>query len=226
MEKKFAEKKKAIMVLGPPGSGKGTQAELLAEKLGFFHFITSQVGKDYTRTHKDPETQRQMKIYKKGVLFEPPWLLKVVKEKTREITSRGKGIVYDGSPRTLYEAKGLYLFLVNIFGKENVMALEIRVRDRELKNRLSKRLICDKDSSHIFISSDKLAVGSSCPENDGGILNKRDLDDPKIFKTRMAEYKNRTMPGLKYLKKNGAMIVINGEQAIEDVFKEILSKIQ
>lgn len=226
MEKKFAEKKKAIMVLGPPGSGKGTQAELLAEKLGFFHFITSQVGKDYIRTHKDPETQRQMKIYKKGVLFEPPWLLKVVKEKTQEIAGRGKGIVYDGSPRTLYEAKGLYLFLVDIFGKENVMTLDIIVRDRELKNRLSKRLICDKDSNHVFISSDLLISGGSCPENDGGILNKRDLDDPKIFKTRMVEYRNRTIPGLKYLKKKRCVIVINGEQAIEDVFKEILIKIK
>lgn len=218
--------KTAIIVIGPPGSGKGTQAKLLAEKFDFFHFITSQVGKEYIFKNDDLDSRRQMENYKKGILFEPSWLLNVVKEKTKEIIKEAGGIVYDGSPRTLYEAEGIYPFLADIFGKENIEILEIQVSEDEIRIRLSKRLICDKNSSHVFIRSEKFYLGVSCPENDGGILQKRDLDREDLFEIRMNEYKNRTVPGLEFLKKEHNVITINGEQAIEDVFKEILDKIE
>ena len=216
--------KRAILVLGPPGSGKGTQAKLVAEKLGLFHFITSEIGKNYIKTHSDSKTQRQMEIYKKGALFKPPWLLKIVKKKTQEIFSQSNGIVYDGSPRTIYEAEGLYPFLVNLFGKENIKIIEIKANEKELEKRLEKRLICDKNSSHVFIRSEKLYAGVSCPEGDG-VLKKRDLDKKELFETRMNEYKNRTLPALDFLKRNYQVITINGEQSIEKVYKEILEKI-
>jgi len=219
------ERKMAIMFLGPPGSGKGTQAKMLADKFGFFHFITSQVGKDYINTHNDPETKMQMEIYKKGILFEPSWTLKVVKEKTQEIFNQGKGIVYDGSPRTLYEAERLYFFLAKLFGKENIRILEIAADGKELKKRLEKRLICSEESSHVFIRSGELYPGVSCPKDGGGILQERDLDKKELFETRMDEYKNRTVPGLEFLRNHHGVITINGEQSIENVHKEILSKL-
>ncbi|MDP3052154.1 MAG: nucleoside monophosphate kinase [bacterium] len=217
--------KKAIMVLGPPGSGKGTQAKLVAEKLGFFHFITSQVGKDYIATHNDSETQKQMEKYKAGILFDPSWLMKVLKEKTEEVLKNNKGIVYDGSPRTLPEAEFLYKLLSGIIGTGNISVIEIDVGDEELKKRLAKRLICSKSSNHVFIRSEKLNPGDSCPEGDG-VLSERDLDKPELFDTRLAEYRNRTLPGLEFLKKTHLVITINGDQSIEEVQNDILEALQ
>ena len=217
--------KKAIMVLGPPGSGKGTQAKLIAEKLGFFHFITSSIGKDYIASHDDPETKKQMENYKKGLLYDPSWLMRVLKEKTEEVLRNNKGIVYDGSPRTLPEAKFLYKLLSNLIGKKNILIIEINVGDEELKKRLAKRLICSKNSSHVFIRSEKLKPGDPCPEGDG-ILSERDLDKPELFETRLAEYRNRTLPGLDFLKKMHPVITINGEQTIEEVQNDISEALQ
>lgn len=215
------ETKKAIFVLGPPGSGKGTQAKLLAERTGFFHFITSAVGREYIAGHDDPETKKQTDNYKAGVLFDPTWLLKVVKEKTEEIFGKYDGIVYDGSPRTLFEAERLFQFLGEKIGEGNIRAIEIAVADEELKKRLVKRLICSRNSAHVFIRSEKLKSGDACPEADG-VLGERDLDDPELFKTRMAEYKNRTAPGLEFMKKHNLVITVNGEQPVENVFRDIV----
>jgi adenylate kinase len=224
MGRREMKKKTVIMFLGPPGSGKGTQAKLVADKFGFFHFISSQIGKSYIQTHNDPETQRQLAIYKKGLLFEPPWLLKVVKEKTQQIFDQGKSIVYDGSPRTLFEAEGLLPFLIDLFGRENIKIIEIAVDEKELRRRLGKRLICDRESSHVFIRSERLYPGISCPQGDG-VLQERDLDKKELFETRMNEYKNRTIPALEFLKEHHKVITVNGEQSIENVNKEILKKL-
>lgn len=213
------------MVLGPPGSGKGTQAKLVAEKLGFFHFITSSVGKDYIASHDDPETKKQMENYKAGILFDPSWLMKVLKEKTEEVLKNNKGIVYDGSPRTLPEAEFLYNLLSNLVGTANISVIEIDVGDEELKKRLAKRLICSKSSSNVFIRSEKLNPGDSCPEGDG-VLSERDLDKPELFETRLAEHRNRTLPGLEFLKKTHSVITINGDQPIEEVQNDILEALQ
>jgi len=185
-----------FLVLGPPGSGKGTQIKLLSDKLGFLHFISSEVGKEYIKTHNDQETLRQKERYDKGLLFEPEWMFRVAKEKTEEILNdkdNCKGIIYDGSPRTLYEAEKLYDFLVNLVGKKNIKIIEIDVSEEELRKRIKKR--------------------------------KRDLDKEEIFNVRIRVYKEETLPALEYLKKYHDIIVVNGEQSMKDVHNDIMNKL-
>lgn len=185
-----------FMVLGPPGSGKGTQIKLLADKLGFFHFISSKIGREHIKTHNNLETLKQKKRYDTGLLFDAEWMFKVVKEKTEEIFNdkdNCKGIIYDGSPRTLYEAKNLYDFLLKLIGKENIKIIEIDVNEKELRKRIKKR--------------------------------KRDLDKEEIFNVRIRVYKEETLPGLEFLKKKHKIIVINGDQSIEKVHEEIMRKL-
>lgn len=222
--KKFS----VLMVLGPPGSGKGTQIKMLAEKLNFYHSISSQLGKEYIKTHSDPETLEQKKNYEKGLLFDSEWMFKIIKEKTKEIFKprqrRGQGrggIIYDGSPRTFYEAKELYNFLTELVGRENIKVIEIDVDEKELWERIKKRLICSESDSHVFIRSDKLQPGLPCPEGDG-FLQERDLDKKEIFGVRMERYKKETMPALEFLKKNHKVITINGNQSLEAVHNDIL----
>ncbi len=124
--------KKAIFVLGPPNSGKGTQAELLAKKLGFYHFITSKEGLNYISAHRDdPETLKQEKNYRSGLLYDPEWLVKrVLKERTTEILKNNSGIIYDGSPRTLFESQKLFIFLSEAIGKEKILVVEDRMHEK------------------------------------------------------------------------------------------------
>ncbi|MBU2263669.1 nucleoside monophosphate kinase [Patescibacteria group bacterium] len=185
-----------FMVLGPPGSGKGTQIKLLADKLGFFHFISSKIGREYIKTHNDSETLKQKERYDTGLLFDAKWMFKVIKEKTEEIFNdkdNCKGIIYDGSPRTLYEAENLYDFLVKLIDKENIKIIEIDAKEKELRKRIKKR--------------------------------KRDLDKEEIFNVRIRVYKEETLPGLEFLKKKHKIIVINGDQSIEKVHKDIVEKL-
>lgn len=213
--------KAAIIVMGKPGSGKGTQAKLLADKFGFFHLITGKVGKEYALTHSDPETKKQIEKSNRGFLWESSWVLKVVKERTNEIFSKVNGIVYDGTVRTLYEAEQFLPFFIKLFGKDGVKILNIEARDEEIIGRIEKRLTCSVNRAHVFIESEKLLPGMPCPENDG-VLEERVDDNKESIKIRLEEYHTQTEPAVDFLKNNHKVIIINGEQSIENVHKDIL----
>jgi len=214
--------KKVVFVLGPPNSGKGTQAKRLAKELGFYHFITSKEGLKYIDTHNDKETKRQKELYVKGILYEPEWLVeKVLKERAREVLENYPGIVFDGSPRTLFESEKLYEFLSELIGKENISVIEINVSEDELKKRSSERLVCDKDLNHVISTRFMdLKKGDDCPECSKGVLIKRDLD--KVFDIRMEQFRKRTSPGLDFLKDKGLVVTINGEQSPKEVHNDIV----
>ncbi|MDD5033015.1 MAG: nucleoside monophosphate kinase [Candidatus Pacebacteria bacterium] len=219
------QKKQAILVIGAPASGKGTQAELLAKKAGYYHFITSKEGKDYLAANKsDPETAKQEELYKSGKLFDPEWIFSVVKKRVNQIFEGGeKGIVFDGSPRTLFEAQNLLVFLSSLIGSENIKVIEVAVPEEELKRRTGERLVCDKNASHVF--STRLSdakEGQKCPECEG-VLRRRDLDS--VFETRIENYRARTLPALEYLRKHGIVIAIDGERPVEEIHRDIVSRL-
>ena len=215
-------RKEAIIVLGKPGSGKGTQAKLLADRLDFFYFSSSAIGKEYITTHNDLESKEQSFKSDKGILWDSTWILKVVEEKTGEIFSRADGIVYDGFPRDLFEAERFLLFLTKLFGKENVKIIELEVSDKEVRKRISKRLVCSKNPQHLFVESGELRVDSDCPEGDG-LLAERIDDSEERLKVRFDEYYKNTAPGIEFLKNNYSVIVIQGEGLTEDIHKNIVS---
>ncbi|MBI4692138.1 MAG: nucleoside monophosphate kinase [Candidatus Terrybacteria bacterium] len=196
---------------------------MLAEKLGFFHSISSQLGRDYIKSHFDQETLRQKENYEKGLLFDSDWMFRIVQQKTKEIFEQSQeqgGIIYDGSPRTLYEAKELCNFLTGLIGRENIKIIYIDIDENELRRRIERRLICNNSPEHVFIKSGNLKPGSPCPESDG-ILIERDLDKKEIFDVRMEKYKKETIPALEFLKRKHKVITINGNQPIEAVRNDI-----
>jgi len=219
---------KAYFFLGPPGSGKGTQIKMLADKLGLVHLISSKTGKDYIATHDDPATLRQKERYDSGLLWEPEWMFSVITQKVSEIflhTEGCKGVIFDGSPRTLFEAENFYKFLVEFIGKENLKIINLKVNENNLIDRVANRLICTVSADHVFIKSAELIAGAPCPSGDGGVLSQRDLDKAEIFKVRIDTYNKETIPALEYLKTQHEVIEIDGDKNIDEVHKNILEKI-
>jgi len=226
--------KKVIIIIGPPGAGKGTQAELLAEKLDLFYFETSQILEEsWQKVNKNDYLivagkkfylLDEKKLFDKGILCSPMFVSFVVKKKIKKLAKVNKKIVLAGSPRTLYEGKELIPFLGDVYGIDNILVLEIKISDKESIWRNTKRKICSHCRHPIPYTSETKNL-KKCPKC-GGKLITRTLDNKDIIKIRLEEYKKRTYPLFKYFKKIGLAIKeINGEQSIENVSKDILKAI-
>lgn len=225
--------KKVILFYGAPGSGKGTQADLLSKKFGFYHFDT---GKNIEQTINDPENlkdenmRKEKELFDSGRLNTPAWVLKeVVIKKTESLAKVGVRLVFSGSPRTLFEAfgdeenTGLVDILEKLYGKENVGIFYINVKPETSIFRNSNRSVCSVCGTPVLYQKECVVV--SCPLCSAP-LRKRSLDKPETIKVRLEEYENRTQPILEKLKERGFEVnIIDGEPAPFEVFEEIKKKI-
>ncbi|MDP3015074.1 MAG: nucleoside monophosphate kinase [bacterium] len=240
----------AIIMYGPPGSGKGTQAKLLADKFGLIHFDTGKYIERVVHNSKNKKNkiiQKQRELFDSGILCDPSWVFKIVSEKTRQLVKIGFGIVFSGSPRTFYETfgikhetdakikkntkqtrkltRGLIDILEKYYGKKNVFVFNIDISDKNSIKRNGNRLMCSVCGTQILnkVLKFKSLKVSKCPFC-GGKLYRRTLDKPEIIKVRLKEYRERTLPIQKELKKRGYKIIdINGESLPEKVHKKISS---
>lgn len=222
--------KKVLIIYGPPGSGKSTQAELLERKLGFFHFNTGQYieGVVHNPANKNnSEIKKQKKLFDSGILCEPAWVLKIIKEEAERVAKADWDLVFSGSPRTLFEAFGDsknigLLALLEKYYKKEIYFINLNVRESVSLHRNSNRLMC---------SVCGLPILSVCAGNEHcsfcmGKVYKRTLDKPEIIKVRLEEYKKRTYPIFETAKKKKYKVFnINGELAPYKVYEEIVKKI-
>ncbi len=221
-------KKWAVFLIGPPGSGKGTQADLLAERFGLVHIQTSKLGEAKINNPElvknDPEIAEVRRLYDKGELFPPPWTVKIVLEKAQELADQGKGVIFSGSPRTIYEIEEELPYFENLYGKENIRIVNLKIDEEESLNRNTNRRIC-KANGHPIPNFDQFKDMKLCP-HDGSEIITRSLDTPDTIKTRNEVYHRRTEPILDFLGKKGYKVIeINGTQPIDKVFQDILEKL-
>ncbi len=221
--------KKVIIVMGPPGSGKGTQANLIADKLNLYHLDTGRFLEELVHDENlkdNPEVQVEKKHFDDGILISPLFFLKWVTEKIQDLFKNGMGIIFSGSPRTMLEGfgdaenKGLMNVLSDIYGKENILIFLLEVPEEESLRRNSSRLICST-CGNAMISALNLNL-SQCPVC-GGAFRVRTLDKPDIIKVRLQEYKNRTYPIISELEKRGFKVNhIDGSPMPYKVFESII----
>lgn len=223
--------KKVVIIYGPPGAGKGTQANLLANALGFIHFDTGRYLEQVVHdpaNKKDRIIQRERKLFDDGILMTPSFVLKVTRKKTEELARAGFGLIFSGSPRTEFEAfgdhqnTGLIEVFEKLYGRKNITPVLLKVKPATSITRNSSRLVCATCGTAVMAQG---CVGKMCPLC-GSSLRRRTLDVPKVIKVRLVEYAKRTKPILVGLRKRGYKILeINGEPLPYKVFRTILSKL-
>ncbi|OGN12835.1 MAG: hypothetical protein A3C71_01315 [Candidatus Yanofskybacteria bacterium RIFCSPHIGHO2_02_FULL_43_15c] len=209
---------RVVFLMGPIASGKGTQADMLANKLGLFHLETS---KFLEAQMNKPEFSKQREQYHSGQWMEPVWVAGIVAEEAGKIFDQGRGLVFSGSPRTLEETEVELPFFEKKVGKENLLFFNVNLSEQEAVKRSVSRRIC-KVNRHPIPGFSEFEDLTACPE-DGSELIRKSLDKPEIIARRYQEYLNRTVPIFDFLKERGYDVIeINGEQPIADVFNDIV----
>lgn len=235
-----ANMKQVIILFGPPGAGKGTQAQLLSEKLGFYLFETSRMlEKEFREAEKLPYKERfveidgkkfdileEKKIWEQGVLCSPPWVAYLVIKEIEKLFEKNENLILSGSPRTLYEVKKQIPILEKLYGKKNIKIVLIEILPETTIFRNSNRKICELMRHSILFNKETKTL-TLCPIDGSKLVKRKSLDDIETIKVRIKEYNERTMPMVDYFKKNNFEIKkINGENSPSEVFNNILKAIK
>jgi len=220
------DKQLVVIIYGPPGSGKGTQARRIAEDFALEHFDTGQLIEKWVHRpdlQDDPIIQREKENFEKGILCTPEWVAEIVKEEIRQSHQKGKGIVFSGAFRTLPEAKEVFPSLEDFYGKGNIYVLRMMVNPETSVFRNSHRRVCEKCGQPIVYSPENEKL-TECPKC-GGKLVRRVLDKPEVIKVRLKEYQKRTEPIYQFWKERGIKVIdieADKKMSVEDVHRDIL----
>ena len=210
-----------LIFLGPPGSGKGTQAKLLSERLGMLHLSTGDILREAVRegTPLGREAKRYMD---EGKLVPDEVVIGIVKE---WLLSKGveRGVIFDGFPRTVAQAEALDRMMKEL-GQKIDWVIDIDVSEAEVLKRLSGRRTCKNCGAMYHLIFNPPKVDGRC-DKCGGELYQRDDDKEETIKSRLKVYKEQTEPLKEYYKKLGIVKGIVGEGGIEEIQKKILEAI-
>lgn len=209
-----------IVFLGQAGSGKGTQAAILKKTFSLWEIDTGTVLRELVKK-PDYFGEKIEKVMAQGKLV-PLWLAVYCWLDLLMNVPEDKGIILEGSPRQLEEAKILEEVL-NWFGRKNFRAIYLKISDKEVLKRLLARRLCSQcKKEYSLILTPGVTQCSIC----GGKLIKRADDNPKAIKNRIEFFKKNTLPVINYFRKKKILIEVDGERPIEEISKEIIKKIK
>lgn len=211
--------------MGPPGSGKGTQAKMLQKKFNLEYIGSGDLLRSRAKI-KDFTGRKIGQEIGQGKRASTPVIFKIWMDKLESFKKKPKlrGFVLDGSPRTVFEAKMLDLALEWYAWKKERKVIFVRISPQESISRLTKRKICAK-CGKIFPYVKGAAKINKC-DKCGGPLMKRSDDELHDIKERLRWFKTDVLPTIDYYRKKKELIKINGEQPIEKVFQDILNGIK
>jgi adenylate kinase len=205
--------KTKLMMLGPPGAGKGTQAQRLAEDYSIPQVSTG----DMLRNARRKGTELGKKAAKSmdaGELVPDEVVIGIVKERLNEPDAKG-GFILDGFPRTVGQAEALYQMGVRLDA-----VLNIEVSEEEVVRRLGGRLTCP-DCGATFHEEFKQPAEEGVCDVCGHDLVKRPDDRPDAIRERLKAYHANTAPLVDYYRERGALIDVNGEGAPDEVYGRV-----
>ena len=210
-----------LILFGPPGAGKGTQAQLLSSRLGVPQIATGDILREAVK--EGTELGRLAKQYMdRGELVPDDVVIGIVEERLRR-PDCARGFILDGFPRTIKQAEALDEILARMGVKLDAV-INLEVDEEEVVRRLANRRTCRNCGAvyHLIFNPPKReGVCDRC----GGPLYQRDDDREETIRNRLRVYREQTQPLLRYYEERGLLRNVNGNLSIEEVFNEILRAI-
>ena len=203
-----------LVFIGPPGAGKGTQAKLLSQRMGFLHLSTGDILREAVKK-QTPLGIKAKEYMDRGELVPDSLIIALIEENLPE----EGGVILDGFPRTLAQAEALDNML-NAKGKELSKVLVFETPDEVLIDRLSGRRVCSNCGAVYHIKYNppkKEGVCDLC----GGNLVQREDDKESVVRNRLEVYKRQTQPLIDFYKKKSIIYKLDAMKGVEDLFSEI-----
>jgi adenylate kinase len=202
-----------IVLLGPPGAGKGTQAKLLIEKTGLVHISSGDIFRENIKNKTELGINAQTFI-NRGELVPDDLTIAMIKERFSRPDCE-KGAILDGFPRTKAQADALDKMLADFDGKVDLVPF-ITAAEEVLVDRLSGRWSC-RDKGHVYHEKFNPPKTPGVCDLDGSKLYQRDDDKAETVKRRILVYMKETSPLIAFYTRQGKLIKVDGAQPIEQV---------
>ena len=207
-----------ILIMGPAGSGKGTQSEKIVEKYGVVHLSTGDMFR--AAISNETETGLKAKEYiNAGKLVPDTITINLVKERLLESDIKEKGFLLDGFPRTVEQGIALRQLLEEISMPLDII-IDLDVNEEILAKRITGRRMCKKCGAIYHIENKPPKVEGIC-DLDGGELYQRSDDTRESLKVRLEEYHKLTAPVRDYFEGKAKIVDINATQSVEEVFEDV-----
>ncbi len=200
-----------LLIYGPPGSGKGTQAELLHLSFEIPHIATGDILRGEVAAGT-PLGLKAQPIMAAGGYVPDDIMIGIIRNRLQEADSQ-KGFVMDGFPRTIPQAEALDS-LIDDLGRRFDRVVYLNVETHELVRRLAGRMTCPIDQKTYPPGTEK------CPV-DGASLIQREDDKPEAVKKRIEVYLEKTLPLLDYYRRQGLVSEVEGVGTIEEIHKRV-----
>jgi adenylate kinase len=209
--------KLALIFLGPPGAGKGTQAKLIAQNCGLPHLSTGDMFRE--AISRGSELGELVKpIMERGDLVPDDLVMKMVEERLT-LPDCAPGFVFDGFPRTLAQASALDEILKSR-GFSKPLVIDLAVGEERLLRRLSGRRTCSV-GGEIYNIYDAPPKNDEICDVDGGKLVQRPDDRPEVVKERLAAYERQTKPLTDYYREKGVLETVDAGAGVEEVNRAV-----
>ncbi len=206
-----------LIILGPPGAGKGTQAEKIAKRYKLVHISTGEILRAAVK-EETPMGLKAKEYMDKGLLVPDEVVIGIIRDQMLKPDCE-KNALLDGLPRHLEQA----IKLDEIFDELKLKldaVLNIDVPEEELVNRLTGRRVCQKCSTTYHLKNNPPKVRNIC-DHCGGELYQRSDDTITTVKERLEVYRKQTEPLIDYYKQKGILNNVDGSKSIDEVYSEI-----
>ena len=227
--------KKVIIIMGPPGSGKGTQSEIISGKFGYYYLESSKII-DAKLTNIEEEDfdeidgkkyflAEQKRKREGGEIMAAELVTSWMEKKIKELSEEGENLVIAGSPRTLYEAEKLMPLFADLYGKENIVVVSIDLSEEEAIFRSVHRRICSL-VRHPILYYEETKDLTVCPLDGSKLITRKD-DNTETVRIRMQKYREETLPALEYSKREGYLVKeVVGKKTPAELHYDILKVLE
>ena len=207
-----------IILLGAPGAGKGTQAEVICHRYNIPAISTGNIIREALKT--GTEMGLKAKSYmESGALVPDEVVIGIIKERIVKDDCKD-GFILDGFPRTIPQAEAL-----DKMGIVIDKVVDIEVPDEKIINRMSGRRVCEKCGASYHLEYKKPKVEGICDACSGTLIQRKD-DHPDTVKSRLDVYHSETEPLKDYYEKQGKLTVVEGQEEIEDTTRLLIEALE